>query len=215
MAKGGRGGKRRSSNPNSGNGNYSNAPGDRIADTLDEALGVQGSPMSIEKAWFDTNPYYSDDYNEFSANCQRCVFALEMRQRGYDVEALPTYKGDKMPMGGNWLKAMSGITQVNVGKTTERATIKSIEKQMSDWGDGSRAIIRLKWAGSNSGHVINAEYKNGKLNVYDGQSVKRVTGVQYLKDYLPYTTLSKTELFRVDNAKPTDTMRYMVKQKKK
>lgn len=210
MAKGGRGGRRGMGSVNT---NYSKGLGNKIPETLNEALGKQGNPMSEADAWFDANPYYSDDYAEFSENCQRCVFAYEMRRRGYDVVAQPTYRGDEMPRGGNWQNAMSGMTSVNVGKTTERATINNIEKQMSNWGEGSRGIVRVKWAGGNSGHVFNVEYSNGKLKVYDVQSNKRTTGKNYLKEIMPYTTLNRTELFRTDNATPTDTMKKMVMQK--
>jgi hypothetical protein len=214
MAKGGRGGRRGGGAMPSSSESYSNAPNPyQIPNTLDEAIGKQGAPLSESDAWFDANPYFNDDYAEFSSNCQRCVFAYEMRRRGYNVEALPTYENDTMPSGGNWQKAMSGMTQVNVGKTTEAATLKNIESTMASWGEGSRGIIRMKWAGGNSGHVINCEYSNGKLKVYDVQSNKRTTGTKYLKEYLPYTTLSHTQLFRTDNATPTSDMRYMVKQK--
>ena len=214
MAKGGRGGKRRHGNPSTNDKFSSNGIGDTTPRTLKEALGAKGKPMSEADAWFNANPFYSDNYAEFSSNCQRCVFAYEMRRRGYNVTAQPTYKGDKMPIGGNWTTAMKGMTRVSVGKTTEKATIKNIENQMSNWGEGSRAIIRIKWSGTNSGHVINCEQKNGKLHVYDVQSNKRVTGVKYLEKYLPYATLSHTELYRTDNATPTDNMRYMVKATK-
>ncbi len=215
MAKGGRGGKRRRGNPSTNDKFSPNGVGNSVPNSLSEALGAKGKPMSEANAWFDANPYYSDKYAEFSSNCQRCVFAYEMRRRGYDVIAQPTYKGDSMPYGANWTGAMKGMSRVAIGKSTEKATIKNIEKQMSSWGEGSRAIIRIKWAGGNSGHVINCEQKNGKLHVYDVQSNKRVTGVKYLEKYLPYATLSHTELFRTDNATPTDDMRFMVRTSKK
>ena len=213
MAKGGRGGKRRGGG--GGAAAFSDSLIDyQIPDTVEEALGPKGKEMSMADAYFDANPYYSDNYAEFSENCQRCVFAYEMRRRGYDVTALPTYAGDMMPRGGNWQQAMSGMTRVSVGRSTERATIKAIENQMSSWGEGSRGIIRVKWAGGNSGHVFNVEQKNGKLYVYDVQSKKRKTGMSYLKETMQYTTLSHTELFRTDNATPTSSMRYMVRPKK-
>ncbi len=213
MAKGGRGGKRGGGGFSS-NENWSNGLNDyQIPNTLSEALGPQGAPMSEADAWFDANPNFNDDYAEFSSNCQRCVFAYEMRRRGYDVEALPTYESDTMPSNGNWMSAMSGMTRVDVGRTTEAATLKNIEGQMASWGEGSRGIVRLKWAGKNSGHVVNVEYTNGKLHVWDVQSNKRITGTAYLKNYLPNTTLSYTQLLRTDNATPTDAMRYMVKHK--
>ena len=61
--------------------------------------------------------------------------------------------------------------------------------------------------------MINVERANGKTYVYDAQSNKRITGTDYLKKYLPYSTLSRTELFRTDNANITDNMRFMVKKK--
>ena len=135
MAKGGRGGKRGGGGGGPDN-NFSDMPSDyKIPNTLEEALGKKGKEMSMADAFFDANPYYSDNYAEFSQNCQRCVFAYEMRRRGYDVTALPTYRGDDMPRGSNWQQAMSGMTRVNVGKSTERATIKSIENQMAAWGE--------------------------------------------------------------------------------
>lgn len=169
--------------------------------------------MSMTDAFFDANPYYSDDYREFSENCQRAVFAYELRRRGYDVEALPTYESDEMPAGGRWMSALKGLKPVDVGRTTENATIKNIEKQMASWGEGARAIVRVKWAGGNSGHVFNAEWHNGRLYVFDAQSNRRTTGVNYLKEHLPYTTLSRTQLVRVDQADIADNMRYMVKKK--
>ena len=214
MPKNNRGGKRGGGGQGNGNGNWSNSPNPyQIPRTLGEAVGTKGKPMSMTEAYFDANPYYSDNYSEFSANCQRCVFAYEMRRRGYNVEALPTYENDEMPRGGNWQRAMSGMTTVDVGETTEQATLKNIERQMKDWGEGSRAILRLKWAGGNSGHVINVEWANGKLNVWDAQSNSRMTGTAYLKKYLHYTTLNRTQLLRTDNAIPTEDMRYMVKRK--
>lgn len=215
MPKEGRGGKR-GGGGGGGPKNWSKTPNPyQIPATLDEAIGAKGAEKNMATVAYDANPFYSDTYAEFSENCQRVVMAVEMGCRGYDVEALPTYENDPYPRGGNWAQALDGMTRVNVGRTTERATLNAIESQMKSWGEGSRAILRLKWAGGNSGHVINVEYKNGRLHVHDAQDKTRTTGVQYLKDKLPYTTLRRTELFRTDNATPTDTMRYMVKPKNK
>lgn len=196
-----------------------NGVGDQVPNSLREALGTKGKPMSMVDAYWGANPYYSDNYKEFSENCQRCVFANEMRRRGYDVEAQPTYKGDEIPVAGNWKKAMKGMTQANVGSTKRgengvNETIDNIKSQMAKWGNGSRAIIRIKWD-SKHGHVINCEYQNGVLHVYDAQSNKRETNTSYLKSYLPYAVRSATELYRVDNAKITKDMKYMVRAKKK
>lgn len=212
MAKGNRGGRRAPGLPSSGGSPFSDGINDyAIPNNLADALGEKGREMSMASAFFDANPYYNKNYAEFSQNCQRCVFAYEMRRRGYNVEALPTYEGDQMPRGRTWTSAMSGMKSVNVGKTTERATIKAIERQMADWGEGSRGIVRVKWAGGSSGHVFNVEQKNGKLYVYDVQNNKRKSNSAYLKETMQYTTLSHTTLFRTDDATPTDAMRFMVR----
>lgn len=211
--KGGRGGKGGGGGGVGPSTPFSKGPNPyQIPNNVYEAIGPKGKPMSMADAFFDANPYYSDNYAEFSQNCQRCVFAYEMRRRGYDVEALPTYENDTMPMGGNWTKALVNMDNVNVGKSTENGTYNAIANQMKQWGEGSRAIIRLKWAGGNSGHVINCEWANGKLNVYDVQSNSRATGESLLRDYLQYTTLSRTELYRTDNAIIDDRMKYMVRR---
>ena len=215
MPKEGRGGKRRGGGGGKGKWSPSSGLGRETPKTLAEALGKKGQPMSEADAWFDANPYFSEDYQEFSENCQRCVFAYEMRRRGYDVEAQPTYQGDTLPTGGNWESAMSGMTKVPVGKSTERATLNAIRSQMEKWGEGARGIVRIVWAGGRSGHVFNVEYSSGKLKVYDVQSNKRKTGEQYIKEALPYTTLKHTTLYRTDNAQPTDTMKEMVYTKRK
>lgn len=215
MAKGGRGGKRGRGGGGGGIGRpiaWSNTPNPyQIPENLNDAIGRKGAEMSMTDAYFDANPYYSDNYAEFSQNCQRCVMAYEMRRRGYDVEALPTYENDEMPRGGNWMTAFNGAQAIDVGKSTETATIKNIENQMKQFGDGSRAILRVKWAGGNSGHVVNLEYSNGKLYAYDAQSNSRLTNEAMLRDYLPYTTLSRTQLVRTDNLSISDNMKYMVR----
>ena len=80
--------------PGNSKGQWSNAPNVQGPETLREALGNKGRPMSIEKAVLGANPYYDGSYKEFSENCQRAVVAYEARRRGYDVTAQPTFQGD-------------------------------------------------------------------------------------------------------------------------
>ena len=184
----------------------------QIPEKLDDAIGTQGESRSIATAQWESNPYYSDYYREFSQNCQRCVWAYEMQRRGYDVEALPTYQGDMMPRGGEWLKAMDGVTERDVSGRNNKAVIANIEKQLKDWGEGSRAIIRLKWQGTNSGHVINVEYSNGKIYYVDAQDRYRSTDPTRM---LSGSAPSMTMLYRTDNATITDEMKKMVRKKKR
>lgn len=91
--------------------------GPRIPKTLSEALGEQGAPMSMAQASVGTNPHYNPSFDAYSSNCQRCVLTYEARRRGYDVTALPTYKGDLLPNNGDFLKGLSNPKIVGVGKS--------------------------------------------------------------------------------------------------
>lgn len=212
------GGRGQSGGGGGGNGieNFSNGLnpyGDLSSISLEEAIGEQGEPMSMVDAYFDANPYYSDQYSDYSWNCQRCVMAYEMRRRGYDVIALPTYKGDQMPSNGNWMSAMDGLTEKSVGGTTVKKQISNIQTIMEEWGDGSRAVLRLKWLGG-GGHVVNVENSGGKLHFYDAQDKTRLTGMDGLKKEINNCSLSRTSLVRTDTATVNSTMRYMVSTKR-
>jgi lysozyme family protein len=65
-----------------------------------------------------------------------------------------------MPRYSEWVKALSGIQTVNIGRITGDVTMTAIEK-MSQLGNISRAILALRLAGKNAGgHVINVDYTN-------------------------------------------------------
>ena len=57
-------------------------------DPLSRYAGVRGRPMEVDPAARDANPNYAKG-EEYRTNCQRCIWAYEMRRRGYDVEAKP------------------------------------------------------------------------------------------------------------------------------
>lgn len=182
--------------PGSG-GNGSSDPdnilGPRIPATLSEALGNKGKPMGPQKASSGTNPHYSNEYDAYSSNCQRCVLTYEARRRGYDVTALPTYQGDMLPYSGDYLKSLSNPKTVDVGKS-----VKKIESQMKQYGSGSRAIIRVS-RGQN-GHVFIAENINGKISYIDPQINKRYSR-------LSLSRVSSAGVTRIDNQKFTEYAR--------
>ena len=173
-----------------------------------EALGERGAQMSMRKAYMGANPYYSPFYGEYSMNCQRCVVAYEARRRGYDVMALPTYDGDILPYSvgsgnGFWMGAFRGARTTNVGSATAKATKANIRQQMEAWGDGSRAVVRVSWKGTNNGHVFNVENHKGKLYYVDAQTGDRVNINQYMSAAVP----SNTRLVRTDNLRLSDRAR--------
>lgn len=173
-----------------GNGDVEKVIGPRIPATLSEALGQKGAPMSAAEASKGTNPHYNTSYDAYSSNCQRCVLAYEARRRGYDVTALPTYSGDMLPYGKDYLRGLSNPKTIDVGKAKTK-----IEKQMRSYGNNSRAIIGV--TKGRNGHVFIAENSGGKIYYIDPQTNKRYNN-------LSLSNVSRANITRIDNQQFTD-----------
>lgn len=184
-------------------GNFQkNALGVAVAETLRESLGAKGKPLSVQDAYGGANPYYdpSGTYAEYTQNCQRSVIAYELRRRGYDVVALPTYEGDMLPYGtrggnGHWMGAFQGAKSIDVGATRNKQVKSNIEGAMKGFGSGSRGIIRVTWQGGNTGHVFNVENVGGTIRYVDAQTGRAVN----INEYLGASQPSMTRLVRTDN----------------
>lgn len=173
-----------------GGGDAERVIGPRIPQTLSEALGKKGSPMSAAQASAGTNPHYNPRYDAYSSNCQRCVLTYEARRRGYNVTALPTFKGDLLPHGGDYLNALSNPKAVNVGKSK-----RAIEKEMKSYGNGARSIISV-YKGR-KGHAFISENVRGKVVYIDPQTNKRYNNINLSK-------VNDATVTRIDNQKFTD-----------
>lgn len=200
--------------PANGNGKWTNAPNVQNPETLREALGKKGRPMSIERAVRGANPYYDGSYKEFSENCQRAVVAYEARRRGYDVTAQPTFQGDILPQGnvggsgnGRWQGAFKGAKSESVGGKNAQQVQNNIESKMKEFGDGSRGIVKIQWNNGN-GHVFNVERKNGKTHYVDAQIGAKYDPKQLFTQVKP----SSVRLVRTDNLKFSDRMKKSVEQ---
>lgn len=197
--------------PGSGSGN-SNLPWDSTAGTiapptLKDALGKKGQGMSIERATMGANPYFSKDmsHREFNENCQRAVVAYELRRRGYNVIAQPTYEGDKLPQvtasgNGRWQGAFKNAKRESVSGKTAKQVEQNIEKKMSEYGNGSRAVVAIQYKDGSGGHVFNIERKGGKTMYVEAQAGGK---------YKPSAILAKAKpesvsIVRTDNLKVSD-----------
>lgn len=190
--------------------------GPNVPATLSKAIGTKGSNFTIAEAFGDANPNYDPTgrYSDYRENCQRCVVAYEMRRRGYDVTALPTYAGDTAPRvrrtdkngdWDGWLKAFRKAKPTNVGASRAKGVEDNIEKNMAKWGAGSRAVVSLYWKGG-GGHVFNVENVNGSTVAVDAQTGKKVSLANYLGQARP----GSVTLIRTDNLRPDNTMREFV-----
>lgn len=119
-----------------------------------------------------TNPNFSSGA-EFQNNCQRCVATYEMRRRGYDVEAQPavvTSNGRlsiKDDLANNWQSIFENARFEKVD------SIDTLEKKMSEYGNGARAEVYVQWINSGA-HVFVAEQINGKTLYFDPQTGKNL-----------------------------------------
>ena len=148
---------------------------ERPADEQDELKGFcfVGVEKAREGGLAAVNPRYHEA-KKWRENCQRCVVAEELRNRGYDVTAKPFMK-DGIGMDGfacwdidrrNLLKDNGFVL---VGRKSEFK--QKVKDAFSRWGDGARAIIRVKWlrAHGGNGHLFSCHCENGKVVYTDPQ----------------------------------------------
>ena len=175
--------------------------------TIAKALGIAGESIPMETAIETVNPNYGKG-KEYKLNCQRCIYAYEMQRRGYDVEALPKILKGEDKAASNWDRIMEGQTWDHVGKTQMQVKNNLLDK-MSEYGDGSRAAIYVKWKNRNSAHVFIAEQQKGGTVFLDAQTHKYVDISNYLSNAQP----SKTMISRLDNLQPTELIAECVKRR--
>lgn len=196
-----------------------------VPGTLREALGARGASMGLAEAASGANPYYNPSYDAYTANCQRCVVAYELRRRGYDVVAQPTYLGDTLPQvahrdqsggganNGRWMGAFQNARVVDVGSRNPsvakaRSEVQeNINSQMRKWGDGSRAVVQTFWS-QGGGHVFNVENRHGRIVWVDAQPGKYVSQKRYTGNMRP----DSVGLVRTDNLRVSDRARNFVMQ---
>lgn len=197
---------------------FSNGLGTHIAATLKEAIGAKEAELTIEVAASGANPRFNKNsvYSEYQANCQRVVVAYELRRRGYDVIAQPTYKDDTMGRivhidkgKGIYHSRRSGAFQSakleNVGGRNAEQMMRNINKKMGSYGNGARAVLQVQWRGGGA-HVFNVERQNGKTVYIDAQVNKRYTASYLKKRVKP----GSVNIVRTDTLKLSDRARQSV-----
>ena len=132
-------------------------------------------PPPLNKNLEAVNPKH-DRYGTVN-NCQYCVVAADMRERGYDVQARLRNDGGYEKDISKWYNNPPKFTHLNVPPLTkdesndsrrERAysmMMKHLEKQ----GEGARGYfgVEFMWGG---GHAMYYKVENGKVNIYNPQN---------------------------------------------
>lgn len=155
------------------------------------------------------NPHFSEGGRAWRNNCQRTVIAEELIYRGYDVTAKAYnpndalkdsgIKGWKFATGQSWWKDKD----VHIaGKRSEFKQL--IQDSFNEWGDGARAIVRVRWTkqyGGN-GHFFNAIREGNTIKYVDPQS----NTIRDIDETISRCTTGKAQLWlmRVDNRELSD-----------
>lgn len=137
------------------------------------------------------NPNYKKGV-KWKINCQRCVPTYEMRMRGYDVTAQSCSHPDFISSFPFCVWENTEILPT-VGNGMD-----TIEKKMSEWGDGSRAQVIVIWDKADSGHTFIAEQRDGKTVFLDPQ-----TADEDVSWYFDNVRDDLTLFCRIDNLEPT------------
>lgn len=190
-------------------GRFGNFPNTENPETLKDAMGNKGRPMSVVNAAAGANPYYDGSYSEFSENCQRAVVAYELRRRGYDVTAQPTFQNDKLPQqtvnGRAYYQGAFQKTKVdNVGASNGNKVSINVDNKMAEYSKtaengNSRAMLQISWR-NGGGHVISVEHKNGKTEYIDPQIGARYKAKELFDKVKP----KSVKLIRVDNKRVSE-----------
>lgn len=192
---GGRGGSSGGGGGGGGIGSGFNAP----------ALWKKTKHSSMGDALSRANPNYFSR-REFQTNCQRTAWAAELIRRGYSVEALEQMN-DGLSRNKNYFRIVPGnenleMTTTVRARSTDSALTK-INKIMSDYGEGARAIIAVTWKDNNGGgHVFNLETtKGGKVVGYDTQNGRSDILREYISQAvtMPKHPIRQIRILRTDN----------------
>ena len=137
-----------------------------------------------------TNPNYSLGI-AYQQNCQRCVPTYEMRMRGYDVVARPTFDLDTDSFAKDyWDKIFDGAT---IEENLPGSGKEYVINRMLNWGVGARGEVYVVWR-SGEAHVFVAENRNGVIHFLDPQ-----TGELDVEHYFENVQAGLTRMFRIDN----------------
>lgn len=164
----------------------------------------QGKPMNFTQADGGApNPNFKKG-GGYEKNCQSCVVAYEMRRRGFNVEAMPNYKGSMSEVLSYktnlaWIDRTTGKNPSYI-YTQGRSLNERLDWIKDNITPNKRYTIEWTWSGKNYGHIVNL-YKNNKnvLSLYDPQSGINRIDILDIKDYLSDCVRSSLKLLCVQD----------------
>jgi hypothetical protein len=158
---------------------------------------IKGS-HTLEEDAIAVNPNFKKS-NLYQWNCIFCVGALELRRRGFDVEALPI---KEWPHSVQWEKLFK---KEKVSRVISGKGVSEIPSKIAEWGEGARGIVQWENEGGWR-HVFSVEVQSGKAKFIDPQNPEQDTD-EFFKHH------AKFRLARVDNLEPDETLLPIIKKR--
>ncbi len=168
------------------------------------ANAKQGKPMNFRQADGGApNPNYKKG-GGYETNCQTSVVAYELRRRGYNVEALPKYKGSMQDVLSRntrlaWIDRATGKNPDYI-LPMQGTCQKAFEWIKQNIKPQNRYTIEFQWKNKSYGHIVHI-YKNSKdeLSIYDPQNGVNKIGDNEAMLYINETRPSTIKLLDVQN----------------
>lgn len=134
----------------------------------------------------------------YKNNCHFVTTAMELRARGWSVNAAQTY--DRVgrfdySIARDWVDPVTGNMR-EFAYLGEHLDMTTLAERLKDWPPESRGFMAGGWKGTDSGHIFNV-FKDsaGKVHLIEGQ-VPEADVAYYLK------TLENVKVLRVDDMVP-------------
>lgn len=112
-------------------------------------------------------------------NCTYCTLAMEMRARGYDVQARSKGQGavtEKLydSMFENFKMSYSLNTRKDGESRKDFAnrSYNDLCNKIENYGNGTRGYVGVRFENARSGHAMYWRVENNRVTFYDGQSGK-------------------------------------------
>ena len=171
---------------------------------MDEMAKITPPPPPLNKNLEAVNPKH-DRYGTVN-NCQYCVVAADMRERGYDVQARLRNDGGYEKDIRKWYNNPPNFTHLQVKPLAKDETNDSMRERaynvmlnrLEEQGDGARGYfgVEFMWGG---GHAMYYKVENGKVNIYNPQNTNDdVTNI------LAMTNPNGFSYLRLDNLTPRE-----------
>lgn len=185
-------------------------------DMSDEPMALPGTKELTKHEFISTtknNPRFWEA-PRFRNNCQRCIAALEMRLRGFDVTTTKSntkkiYVNGKLEdyfaLSSNWTQFFnSEPSDIFHPRCADNSQLYDAILKY-DNGQNGRYVFQLKRPpnkkGNVEGHVFNILVKNGEVYLLDGQDGSVEVGREKILNYLneQNNVAEESGLFRVDD----------------